>query len=341
MKPIWAARDRGRWLRRAWNRALLRLGYRLRVERAWGRPRLLMVEPTNLCNLRCPLCPVGAGNLRRPPAQLALPLYRRLLADLEGALERLLLYNYGEPFLHPHLLDMIALAHESEVYTRISTNGLLLDRAGLADDLIASGLDYLRVSVDGVTQATYSTYRVGGDLESVLGGVRLLQERKLVLGRCKPIVELQMIAMAHNEHEIPRLRALAQEWRTRLRIKTVGLGREGDREGRRDWLPQDEGLRRYGESGGCLELATTSPPRLCDQPWHRLVVNSDGSVVPCCYDPHGEYVLGQAAEGILAVWNGAAMRQLRRALKAGEGPPICRRCSAPLWSTERLATVQG
>ena len=32
----------------------------------WGRPFMLMVEPTNFCNLKCPLCPSGNGEMRRP-----------------------------------------------------------------------------------------------------------------------------------------------------------------------------------------------------------------------------------------------------------------------------------
>ena len=51
---------------------------------------------------------------------MALELYRRVLADLDGSLERLMLYNYGEPFLHPHIFDMIAEARQAEIFTRAS-----------------------------------------------------------------------------------------------------------------------------------------------------------------------------------------------------------------------------
>jgi len=33
----------------------------LRRPIVWGYPFLLEVEPSSLCNLRCPLCAVGAG----------------------------------------------------------------------------------------------------------------------------------------------------------------------------------------------------------------------------------------------------------------------------------------
>ena len=76
MKPFASARSKRRWLLRAANGAALRLGRRLRPARAPGLPRLLMIEPTNLCNLHCPLCPTGAGTLKRPAGRMLFELYR-------------------------------------------------------------------------------------------------------------------------------------------------------------------------------------------------------------------------------------------------------------------------
>jgi radical SAM protein with 4Fe4S-binding SPASM domain len=336
MKPIWVAQDKWRWLKRRMNGAGLRLSYRLGLLRVIGLPHVLMIEPTNECNLHCPLCPTGAGKLKRPKGQMSLDLYRRILADLDGALERVMLYNYGEPFLHPHLLDMIAEAHQAEVYTRVSTNGLVFLRSISADDLITSGLDYMRVSMDGATDETYNVYRVGGKLDQVLEGVRLLQERKRELGKLKPVVELQFIVMRHNERDIPAMRQIVREMGTLLRLKSVGLGDLNREPARREWLPEDESFRRYDAS---FNLARNGQ-RVCDHPWQRLVVNWDGQVTPCCYDPNGEYELGNAVEGIGAVWNGERLQAFRRAVKSPSRPAICQKCSAPLWNSPRMGRVE-
>jgi len=339
MKPIWVARDKTRWLKRGANRAGLWLSYCLKLPRVMGLPRILMIEPTNECNLRCPLCPTGSGKLKRPQGQMSFDLYQRILVDLDSALERVMLYNYGEPFLHPHMLDMIALAHQAEVHTRVSTNGLVFQRAISADDLIASGLDYLRVSVDGATPETYNVYRIGGSLDKVLEGVQLLQARKRQLGRRKPIVELQFIVMSHNEHEIPLIRQTASELGALLRLKSVGLGDLNADPAKRTWLPEDTSLRRYDEH---FSLARNVPyaHRVCDHPWRRLVVNWDGQVTPCCYDPNGEYELGNAAQGIKMIWNGARLQTFRQAVKSSARPAICQNCSAPLWNSSRMGRVE-
>jgi len=341
MKPIWKARDKRRWLKRAANRARLRLWYRLAGLRVPGMPRILMIEPTNECNLRCPLCPTGAGTLRRTKGHMAFELYQQILEELDDSLERLMLYNYGEPFLHPRIFDMVALARRAEIHTRISTNGLVFLRAGHADDLISCGLNHLRVSLDGATEATYAQYRAGGRLEPILQGVQLLQQRKRERGRRRPVVELQFIAMRHNEHELPAMRRIAEELGTPLRVKTVGLGDVRRDPTQQKWLPQDVSLRRYRERDGRLELAHDIRPRfVCDHPWHRLVVNWDGLVTPCCYDPHGDYAFGNAMEGIGVVWSGERLRAFRQAVWSPTPPPICSRCAVRLWKSSKLGWVE-
>jgi radical SAM protein with 4Fe4S-binding SPASM domain len=341
VKPVWEARDKLRWLKRRANDAGLRLSYRLGLLRVIGLPHILMIEPTNECNLHCPLCPTGAGTLKRPKGQMSFELYQHILADLDGALTRVMLYNYGEPFLHPRILDMIAEARRAEIHTRVSTNGQAFLRGIDAIDLIACGLDYMRVSVDGATEETYSIYRVGGQLDRVLEGVRLLQQRKRELGRRRPVVELQFIAMRHNEHEIPAIRQTAHELGTLLRIKSVGLGDLKRGPSRQAWLPADESLRRYDECDGQLELARDGQVQVCDHPWHRLVVNWDGQVTPCCYDRDGVYEFGNAAEGMAAVWNGERLQTFRQTVKSQLRPTICQRCSARLWNSPRMGRTEG
>lgn len=351
MKPIWEADDKRRWLKRRANQARLAIAYRLGLPRVPGLPRIVMIEPTNECNLRCPLCPTGAGTLKRPKGYMPFELYRRVLAELDGALEHLMLYNYGEPFLHPRIFDMIALARQAEIHTRISTNGLVFLHAHHIDALIDSALNHLRVSVDGATPHTYNRYRVGGQLEQIFEGVRQLQQRKRERGRLKPAVELQFIVMRHNEHELPAMRRIAHDLGVPLRIKTVGLGDASrldkplascDGPGRQEWLPLQPELRRYEQRDGQFELAANGQAHaVCDHPWRRLVVNWDGQATSCCYDRDGLHAFGSVADGLDAVWNGQRLQAFRQAIRSASPPALCRRCAVRLWNTPRLAWVEG
>src|SRR4051794_4959538 len=125
-------------------------------------PSHLQVEITSACNLRCVMCLVRY----RPPVNKlagAMPpeLFRRIVDGLPG-LRRLTLQGLGEPLLSPYLLDMVGLAVDRRITVGFNTNATLLTRRR-ADQLVASGVDWLHVSLDGATKAGYETVRDGAD----------------------------------------------------------------------------------------------------------------------------------------------------------------------------------
>ncbi|HCR16024.1 MAG TPA: radical SAM protein, partial [Candidatus Latescibacteria bacterium] len=89
----------------------------LRRDIRMGRPFILMVEPTNLCNLKCPLCPSGNGGLTRPRGTMEFDAFRRVFEDQANHLLLLMLWNQGEPFINKNLTDMVRLASEHNVPT--------------------------------------------------------------------------------------------------------------------------------------------------------------------------------------------------------------------------------
>src|SRR2546430_8608027 len=78
--------------------------------RLWSRPTKLTVEATNICNLRCPACFTGAGDLGRPRSHLSLDLYRQVLAELPPYLLGVEFYNLGRPLAPQHNFPMIRAA---------------------------------------------------------------------------------------------------------------------------------------------------------------------------------------------------------------------------------------
>src|SRR5262249_19248598 len=79
------------------------------------------------------------------------------------------------------------------------------------NDFISSGLDYVTVSLDGVTQESYEQYRVRGDLAEGFDNLRRLVAAKKALNSKTPFVEWQFIVFKHNEHEMAAARKLAAE----------------------------------------------------------------------------------------------------------------------------------
>lgn len=318
-------------LRKVVNAGLCTLSLRRRHSRVLGKPYFLMVEPTNACNLRCPLCPTGRGTLGRPTAFLPVELFRQCIAELGRTLIEVNVSNYGEPMMHKDLPAMIACAKQAGARVSIGCNAHFLTDDS-ARRLIESGLDQVYISFDGLDQETYEKYRVRGSFERVVEGVKALLAQRTALGRTNPVVELQFLVMKHNEHQIGEFRRMAQDLGADSRIiKPVSFNvadwdDPATRAAYADFAPEAEEYRLYRREGDEWRWKREEHA-FCTAPWRSLTVLADGSIVPCCRDPHGRYTMGNVADGVLKVWNGQRYRAFRKGMARQRGKmPICKVC---------------
>lgn len=87
-----------------------------------GRPYMLVIDPLNVCNLRCPLCPTGNGTLPLKNGKMQRARFEELIDELAPHAVKVMLYNWGEPFLHHDIIPMIRHAHRRRISTALSTN---------------------------------------------------------------------------------------------------------------------------------------------------------------------------------------------------------------------------
>src|SRR3954454_7141118 len=179
-----------------------------------GRPPLpthLQLEVTSACNLACAMCLVSyRPAVNRAEGAMSMELFRRLVDGTPG-LARLTLQGLGEPLLQPHLFDMVAYAKERGIEVGFNSNAMLLTRER-ADRLVALGLDWLHVSLDGATAATYEGIRARPDFTRILRNLRGLLEARQAAGSAKPWVRVVFVAMRRNVHELPALVRRLGEW---------------------------------------------------------------------------------------------------------------------------------
>ena len=317
--------------RRAWNAA--KVGASFLLSRLFGRdirmgkPFILMVEPTNLCNLKCPLCPSGNGDMTRPKGTMALEAFQKIFEKQAEDLLLLILWNQGEPFINPHLTDIIRLAAARNVPTITSTNVHYIKTVEDAEAIVTSGLSEIVVSLDGVTPESYVKYRVGGNFDRVINGIRLLARAKRALRSETPIIHLQFIIMKHNETEIDAARHLARDLGAdRLSLKTAQVYTKTEAA---TFLPTNVKYSRYRYDTDRLTM-NGKITNSCRHLWYSAVINWDGAVSPCCFDKDVHYRLGNALNGQTfdQVWGGQAYTAFRNAiLKDRASVPICNNCS--------------
>ena len=175
-----------------------------------GKPWSASIEPTTSCNLRCPECPTGMQSLTRPKGNLNLEVFRQVLDKLSPDLIYLTLYFQGEPMLNRDFAQMVKLARSRRIFVATTTNGHYLDD-GNVEEIISSGLSHLIISMDGLDQETYEKYRVKGDFQTVIEGIRRLTSARKAAKSVSPFIELQFLVMRHNEHQMKQMEIFAKE----------------------------------------------------------------------------------------------------------------------------------
>ena len=270
------------------NVALCELDMRTRARRASGLPYVLHLEPTNACTLRCPLCITGARDNRVPPGRLRFDDYCRLMAGVRDEIVFVRLDGSGEPFINPHFAAMLEYAHAHGIGTVVSTNFQNSEPEEM-ERLVRAGLDYVIVSLDGVTQEVYEQYRVGGDIQRVLANLEALLAARRHLGSAAPFVEWQYLEFDHNAHEVDAARQMAAE---------IGVDR----------LLVTNARPSFWQS----QIASDAQ-RTCYWFYKAMNVAWTGDLKACCSDGLGEaFSVGNLLEQDLpAIWNGPRMLALR------------------------------
>ncbi|MCL4383830.1 hypothetical protein M1116_00050 [Patescibacteria group bacterium] len=67
-------------------------------------PEIASIDPNNICQLRCPLCPTGSGTIKITKSMISLDKFR-LYVNRIPSLKKILLHGWGEPFLNHQLFD--------------------------------------------------------------------------------------------------------------------------------------------------------------------------------------------------------------------------------------------
>lgn len=212
--------------------------------RMWGGyPYWLTLDPSNFCQLHCPFCPTGANKGIRDKSQMDFDHFAKFIDRVGPYVIRMELMNWGESLFNRRLPDMIAAAKRHGIALELHENFNNVTEHTI-EQLVRSGLDILSISIDGLTQETYEAYRVGGNLQRVLGNFDALVRKRAELGSATPRIVWQYLVFRHNEHEVDRVEAFARaRGADEVRIKAPYLPTEA--RFLAAWMPRDPRFQLY------------------------------------------------------------------------------------------------
>ena len=333
-----------------------------------ARPHNVFIEVTNHCNLLCETCP-RTFTAYEQAKTLAWGDFVRVVEQFPD-MERAVLHGIGEPLLNKDLPRMITHLKARGVYVLFNTNATLLTE-DWARQLIESGLDEMRVSIDGADPKTYALIRGAPLFHKVVGNLKRFVEIQKKLHTVTPRPSLWMTGMKENIAELPAVIRLAAH----IGVPEVYLqrmvyyrdahdapGMLGSGHGlfatfdetvdqivaESEALAHSLGVALHASGGttpqhslkGESAIASDVPQRpwsACMRPWTTAYVTANGNLLPCCIAPfatqdYESLKLGNLFEQpIDEAWNAERYREWRTRLLSDRPHSACAGCGVH-WS---------
>ncbi len=300
------------------------LHFKNRASKLAYPPLALFVEPTNRCNLKCPMCPQSAG-LEREYGFMDMDLYRKIVDDArESGIYTISLFMAGEPLLHKGIVEMVKITSDAGLEARLHTNATALTE-NISRELIDANLSEISFSFDGEDRETYKAMRKGADYEKVLSNIRTFLKCKKELGAKAPFTIIQVIKEYTEGGGKPKV---SNKFRSLFEGLPVDQFKAIQLHSYAGLLKDNENFKHFPYT---LEFTP------CQQIWRRFVIGWDGRAIACCIDMEGYNEVGDVKkESLLEIWNSERFVRLREKLvnKDYKDLEACRDCDF-LWREYR------
>ncbi len=293
------------------------------------------------CNFTCPMCTWNVESTEQKGKQtwFDFEVFKEVIDQgVVKGLKSLRLNYINEPLIRKDIVKFISYAREAgilDIY--FSTNGSLLTD-DVCRNLISSGLLRLQISLDAQTKDTYEKIRTGGNFDDVIKKVLRFLEIRNELNVKLPTLRVNFVKNDTNKHELDDFVEFWKDKADSIGIQDLvgvmdGYGKKTDEE--------IENMKLAGDFR-------------CAQPFQRVTMRYNGTVLPCCTFYAAEIPIGQIKTNVKTefssvdniglldkslkskliigtiqeIWQSEQMRFIRDIHQKGEfwRHPVCKKC---------------
>lgn len=322
-------------------------------------PSHVQIELTTYCNMNCLSC--GRRYIVDKGRHMDFAAFRQIYDQIRPV--NINLSGLGEPLLHPEIFSIIQYCKRHGSVVNFPTNLSL--SGGILEELVRSGIDQIKVSIDAASRETYRIVRSQDKFHQVVENIRTIGRLKRDIGSHLPEIRFNFCLQKHNLNDMPQLVQLAKE----LNVSSVYIqdlnyfSVEAEKEELCGFsLKQlatvlDETHRLSCKLGittnilnwkrnlkwlfnKTLPLESHQPnPIRCAFPWISVFIDVNGEVKPCpvfVWDVGAESLGNCLETPFRDIWRGSKYQHLRSEFRRGRRTPsICQRCVPP-----RLLDIQ-
>ena len=293
-----------------WTRRRLAIHYP-KVMGGWlqalRNPEVLLVELTNACNQGCPFC--AREVMSRHVGYMPFEVYTSLIDQADAYSYVLLrIAGLGEAALHPRFKDCVDYATERGIPIEITSNGHIFE-VMTPEEIIASSIIMLSISIDGFGDGSYEKLRVGGDYQTLRDNIRAFHQARQAASSKRPLFTLRKVLLSKDrDKKADQAKRFKEEWTDLC-----------DRMSFNDYVPLVFKKKNEGKL------------RVCDNIFYNLHVEWDGRTPLCAYQhqiTEQEHTGNVAETSLKDIWEDPRRQEVRRAHLSGDmsATRFCEKC---------------
>ena len=301
-------------------------------EKAVFHPHRVRLEASTLCQLDCAGCYMRLEDGGKMGQGYVRALQVEKLLDENPWIREIELSNSGEPFCNPEMLQILELLHGRGIRIQFWNGTNLNDLPDpLPETIVRCGVETINVSLDGVSQEVYETYRRRGSIEKVFQNIKAINSWKRKYHSDRPHLKWQFILMNHNQHEAEAAARMAKELGMEISFKLDWRGGFVPEEPEKLSALTGSREKEYYRYAAA-EHHLFSSDDICSQMILSPQINWDGRLLGCCNVYKSDWGINVFETPLCGIFNDPDYRAAVLSLLDGRdgmdhrGP--CRNCFA-------------
>ena len=300
-------------------------------------PKKIRLDICNLCQLNCPACWMRIDEKkimkRNGFGYVSFEQFKSFI-DKTPHLEEIEISNNGEVFLNPDIDKIIEYAYKKNIsiYIKNGTNLNTLSEE-TAENLVKYQVRYMNISIDGASPETYEIYRRGGNFNTVINNIKMINKYKQKYKSKYPYLVYKFILFGHNEHEIDDAKKLAKDLNMGIKFD-VNYAK---------WYSPVKNKKEVIKKLGLAKYETNKEKHFqdfisggtdwffCTDLFNSPQINWNGDLLGCCMQYLDNFGVNVFEEGLLNALNSPNVLQAKLMLSdfsfKPKGKVLCNDCT--------------